>query len=144
MSLYARVLDDQIIETRDHAETPPILAPSKGVWLAVADGVETAPEGQVLASTVIELQDGLPVRVGVYEAAPRRTIPKSVVQARANDLGKLGLVMALLLQPENAVYFARWFAPDWPNVFYDDEQMLLMLGAVGCTAEEIATITAPV
>jgi len=142
MSLYARVLDGEIIETRDHESDPPVLAPSKGEWLAVTVADPDPPEGQIVTGSVIELQDGAPVQVPTYGAAPRRLIPKSVVQARADDVGKLGLVMALLLQPENAVYFARWFAPDWPNVYADDPQMLAMLGAVGCTEEEIVEITA--
>lgn len=76
------------------------------------------------------------------EPVPRRLIPKSVVQERAHTAGKLAAVMTLLETPGNEIYKARWFAPDWPNVYFDDPQMLTMLAAVGCTAEEIAEITA--
>ena len=72
---------------------------------------------------------------------PRRLIEKSVVQERVNAIGKLDEVMAVLnSQP---IYFARWFAPDWPNVYFDDEGLLAILAAVGCTEAEIEAITAP-
>lgn len=73
---------------------------------------------------------------------PRREIPKSTVQARLADIGKFDTVFAILLaQP---IYFGRWFAPDWPNVFFDDADMLTLLAVAGCTSEEIAVITAAV
>lgn len=72
---------------------------------------------------------------------PRRLIKKSVVQERVNDIGKLGTVLAAL--NAEPLYFARWFAPDWPNVYADDEGLLAVLTAVGCTEGEIAAITAP-
>lgn len=140
MPEYARVLDGAIIETRVLDEAVP-LAPNKGVWMAVTDAVQAAPEGQVLASTSVELQDGAPVRVGAYAAAPRRLIAKSVVQERVNGLGKLGDAFAALnSQP---LQFGRWFAPDWPQVYADDEGLLAMLTAIGLTADQIATVTAP-
>lgn len=72
--------------------------------------------------------------------APRRLIPKSVVQERVNAVGKLGAILtALNAQP---IYFARWFAPNYPNVYFDDPDMLALLAAVGCTAGEIVAITA--
>ncbi len=74
--------------------------------------------------------------------APRRLIPKSVIQERVNDIGKLEAVLAAL--QSQAILYARWFAPDWPNVYYNDAAMLYLLDAVGCTAPEITAITAPV
>ena len=73
---------------------------------------------------------------------PRRLIPKSVIQERVNDIGKLGAVMAVLRSEGQEINYARWFAPDWPNVYFDDPAMLTLLAAVGCTEGEIATITA--
>lgn len=70
----------------------------------------------------------------------RRTIPKSVIQERVNIIGKLDDVLTIL--NSQAIMFARWFAPDWPNVYFDDEGMLQLLTIVGCTPEEIETITA--
>lgn len=71
---------------------------------------------------------------------PRRLIPKSLVQERVHDVGKLELALAAL--NSDAISFARWFAPDWPNVYFDDPGLLAILEAIGCTAEEIEMITA--
>lgn len=72
---------------------------------------------------------------------PRRLIPKSVVQERAYAIGKLDELMTAL--QANSLYFGRWFAPDWPEVYADDAGLLEMLTAVGCTPEQIAEVTAP-
>jgi len=72
---------------------------------------------------------------------PRRLIPKSVVQERMHALGKLGDAFAAL--NSSPIYFGRWFAPDWPNVYFDDEGLLQILSAIGCTEAEIDAITAP-
>jgi hypothetical protein len=72
----------------------------------------------------------------------RRLVPKSVVQERVNALGKLGQVFDMLRSAGHEIYYARWFAPDWPNVYADDEGLLDILNAVGCTPDEINTITA--
>lgn len=77
----------------------------------------------------------------VEEPPPRRLIAKSLVQERVHVLGKLGIAFAAL-QAE-PILFGRWFAPDWPNVYADDENLLLLLNAIGCTEAEIAEITAP-
>jgi len=75
------------------------------------------------------------------EPAPRRLIAKSLVQERVHAIDKLGIAFAAL-QAE-PILFGRWFAPDWPNVYADDENLLLLLNAIGCTEAEIAEITAP-
>lgn len=74
------------------------------------------------------------------EAPPRRLIPKSVIHERVNAIGKLGDALSVL--NAEPIYYARWFAPDWPNVFFDDEALLLVLAAIGCTPEEIEAVTA--
>ena len=82
--------------------------------------------------------------IAALEAAltpARRLIPKSVVQERLNTLGKLGAAFTAL--NSNPIYFGRWFAPDWPEVYFDDEGLLEVLGAIGCTEAEIAQVTAP-
>lgn len=71
----------------------------------------------------------------------RRLIPKSVVQERMNDIGKLGAAFAAL--NSNPIFFGRWFAPDWPNVYFDDEGLLSILTAIGCTEAEVASVTGP-
>lgn len=81
--------------------------------------------------------------IGVTRGAPevlRRLLPKSLVQERVNNIGKLDDVLALLMAPGNAIFYARWFAPDWPNVYYDDAGLLSILGAVGCTPTQITAI----
>lgn len=74
----------------------------------------------------------------------RRLIPKSVVQERVESLGKLEAARALLRQPGYAIYEMRWLAPDWPNVYFDDEGLLQILAAIDCTDEEAAFVTGPV
>ena len=70
----------------------------------------------------------------------RRTIPKSTVWARLVALGKADAAKTAL--DADAVAWGRWFSPDWPNVFADDEGLLAFLDALGLTAEEIAAVTA--
>ena len=71
---------------------------------------------------------------------PAALLPKSLIQERVNDLGKLQQVFAILnSQP---IMFARWFAPDWPNVNADDAGLHQILAAVGLTDEQIAQVTA--
>lgn len=77
------------------------------------------------------------------EPAPRRLVPKSSIQERVNAAGKWDAAMALLMPGGvPTINYARWFAPDWPQVYADDENMLAILTAAGCTPEEIAEITA--
>lgn len=76
------------------------------------------------------------------QPAPRRLIPKSVIHERVNDIGKLGAVLTALRAEGQEINYARWFSPDWPNVYFDDPAMLTLLSEVGCTEGEIATITA--
>lgn len=104
---------------------------------------DPAPAGKVIKSETIKLVNKLPVAKSVFENAPepeRRKIKKSVIHERVNETGKLAAVLAVL-QTE-AILYARWFAPDWPEVYFDDPNMLAVLAGVGCTPEEVAAITA--
>jgi len=110
-----------------------------------ASGISTivepaVPDGQRIASSELQVIDGAVVRVAEFEAIPvvRRLIPKSVIQDRLIAAGKIAAVLAAL-QSSPADY-VKWFAPDWPNVFADDERMIEVLIAVGADVE---TITAP-
>lgn len=108
----------------------------------IVDGDDTPPEGEVFAGWAAQLEDvdGVPTRVATFAVPARRLIAKSVVQERVDAEGKMGdALTALLSQP---LQFARWFAPDWPNVYADDEGLLMLLAAIGCTEGQIATITA--
>lgn len=95
------------------------------------------PEGdQVLRELTVD-------EVATLQAgAARRQLPKSLVWARIVDLGKAAAAKALLDQ--DAVAWGRWFAPDWPNVFADDQGLLDFLGAgaLGLTEEQISAVTA--
>lgn len=104
--------------------------------------VTGAPEG----GDLVEFASGLVVCGMLWDGEelalptvtpPRRRIAKSVIQARLIEAGKMDAVFAALMS--SPADFAKWFAPDWPNVFADDERMIEVLKAVGA---DIETITA--
>jgi hypothetical protein len=70
----------------------------------------------------------------------RRTVKKSTLIRRAHDAGILPAIMVILDQPANVYAKARWWSPDWPEVYYDDPDMVAMLTAVGA---DVSAITAP-
>lgn len=78
----------------------------------------------------------------IVAPSARRLIPKSVVQERLNDLGRLADALAIL--NDDPLRFGRWFAPNHPNVYFDDEGLLTVLGPDGLdlTEEQIAAVTA--
>jgi len=100
---------------------------------------EPPEPGQVITATALELDGEAVRRVATYGPAPvvRREIPKSVIQARLIAAGKMDVVFAALIS--SPADFAKWFAPDWPNVFVDDERMIDVLTAVGA---DVSAITA--
>ena len=71
---------------------------------------------------------------------PRPELPKSVVTARVDALGKSADVWALF-QAQPSLAF-KWLSPDWPNVFCDDEGLLAALTYIGLTPEQIAEVVA--
>jgi hypothetical protein len=71
---------------------------------------------------------------------PRRKLPKSTIHSRVNEIGRLGACFAIIQSSPDL--FGKWFAPDWPNVYCDDPGLLQVLEAAGCTADEIAQVTA--
>jgi len=77
---------------------------------------------------------------GKWSIAPtvRQMVLKSIVQARIIDAGKMQQAYAMLTG--NAVYFARWFAPDRPEVYCDDPDAVGLVRALGL---DPATILAP-
>jgi hypothetical protein len=135
---HALVRDGEVIRLEDF-DTTPTLAPNKGAWVPVVDGVEPAPEGEVQIGTSVELQDGVPVRVGVYAAPPRREIEKLVVQERLKAIDKLDAAWTILQSDPDT--FGKWIM-DGKNVFADEPLLLGLLTAIGCTEEEIAAVTA--
>lgn len=97
-------------------------------------------------TTLYDLRDGELVALTAEEAAAlqgptvRRTLPKSTVTGRLIEMGKAAEVKAAL--DADPVAWARWFTPDWPEVFADDEGLMAFLSALGLTPEQIATVTA--
>lgn len=67
--------------------------------------------------------------------APRRMIRKSLVQQRLIDTGFMD--RAYLVLTSQPAAFARWFAPDHPEVYTDDPDALVMLAAIGADPEAI-------
>ncbi|MER8741552.1 hypothetical protein NKH54_00575 [Mesorhizobium sp. M1004] len=67
----------------------------------------------------------------------RRLILKSVVQARIIDAGKMPQAYAMLTG--NPVYFARWFAPDRPEIYCDDPDAIGLVRALGLDPAVILT-----
>jgi hypothetical protein len=78
------------------------------------------------------------VRPAPPQEPVRATVLKSTVQSRIIDAGKMGEAYAALTA--NAVYFARWFAPDRPVVYCDDPDAVLLVTAIGL---DPAVILAP-
>ena len=108
-------------------------------------------QGQLSAADLADLS-WLPPEVTGYEgegffyvepappSPPRRDLPKSLVHSRLRDVGKLGAAWTVL--SSNPDYLGRWLMPGYPTVYADDTDLLAVLAAAGCTATEIANITA--
>ena len=74
-------------------------------------------------------------------APMRRILDKAVVHSRVSALGKLGAVWAILQSDPDLL--GRWLMPGRPDVYADDEGLLAVLAAAGCSEGETAEITAP-
>jgi hypothetical protein len=74
------------------------------------------------------------------EPAARPLIRKSTAIRRAHEAGILTNVMSILDMPQNAYAKARWWAPDWPEVYCDDPEAVAVVQAAG---GDPATILAP-
>lgn len=73
-------------------------------------------------------------------AAIRRLVPKSLVIKRLHEAGKLVAALQVLDLPANIYARERWRTPDWPNVYFDDPDLVAVLTAIGADVE---AITAP-
>lgn len=74
---------------------------------------------------------------GWHPLVERKLVPKSVVQARIIAKGPQYMTQALQMLQSNAVYFARWFAPDHPAVYCDDPDAVGLVNALGLDPNEI-------
>lgn len=84
------------------------------------------------------------VRTVVADPLPpvvRPELPKSTVVSRLNTIGKLAAVFAVI--QSSPLLFGLWFAPDWPNVYCDDADVLSAFSAAGLTADEVSQVMAP-
>ena len=93
-----------------------------------------APEGKIVAGPdrLVADKDGRPVIERDYEDAPpppRPMVRKSVVQDRLIEIGKIDAAYEALTS--NPASFARWFAPDRPEVYCDDPDAIQLLRAIG-------------
>lgn len=87
-------------------------------------------------ATADELAEAFP---GYSPVVERSKVRKSVVMQRLIDLNKMDQAYGMLAaQP---TYFARWFAPDHPEVFADDPDATAFVTALGL---DPAVILAPV
>lgn len=75
-----------------------------------------------------------------FASKARRVVKKSTLIRRAHDAGVLSFIMTALDNPVNAYAKARWWSPDWPEVYFDDPDMVALLTAAGA---DVAAITAP-
>jgi hypothetical protein len=104
--------------------------------VAVVDFVP--PEGkQPVGAPTFEIDGGELVETfDVVDRPPvRPMVRKSTVQARLITAGKMPAAFQALMS--NPVYFARWFAPDHPQVYCDDPDALVLLAAIEADPEII-------
>lgn len=79
-------------------------------------------------SELVDVLKAFNCKTGVL-APDRVPIRKSTVVTRLIAAGLIEEALSALLA--NAAAFARWTAPDWPEVYQDDEDVLGLLGAIG-------------
>jgi hypothetical protein len=106
------------------------------------DLIEVGPDGGANGGPVIsgQLWDGEAFTNPPLPPPPRRLIPKSTVQERLISLGKADDADAAL--EANKVAKFRWFAPNHPNVFADDEALLVFLAGLGLSESQVEAVTA--
>lgn len=110
------------------------------IWVENPDDYD--PGEKVIALATDEVAIGWLYVNGQFEAPPpppepRKLVAKSVVQQRIIDKGPQYMTQALEMLQSNAVYFARWFAPDHPAVYCDDPDAIGLVNALGLDPNEI-------
>lgn len=112
--------------------------------------IQTAFDGTVTlidpadAGRTLVIPAGSPDRdaqiIAFFGPPPRTLVRKSTVIRRLHDAGKLAAVMGVLDAPANVYAKARWWSPDWPEIYTDDPEAVAIVSAVGGDA---AVILAP-
>lgn len=114
-----------------------------GVWspddldqygLAVAEPF-VVPEGEIVKPQGAESFDEREGKVWQTRETmplPRRMVRKSTIIARLTD-HQLDQAISML----SVRQAERWRAPDQPAVYFDDPDMLLVLGAIGADVEHV-------
>ncbi|TIL82182.1 MAG: hypothetical protein E5Y89_06240 [Mesorhizobium sp.] len=113
---YARIIDG-VVDALS-LDQPMIEQEPEPGWLEVAD--------DVFAGFLFDGQNFTPP---APDPQPRQTVPKSVVQSRIIDAGKMADAYAALTA--NPIHFARWFAPDHPSVYCDDPDAVGLVTGLG-------------
>jgi len=118
-------------------------------WHWIVDGNETRFWSSAAGAYVETLSDGAGVTriaseseldevlaaYGLLGPTARRKVRKSLVQARLIAAGRMDA--AYIELTANPTFFARWFAPDHPEVYADDPDALALLQAIGADPEMI-------
>ena len=109
----------------------------KRFWSSAAGAyVEERPKDAGVTHIASEAElDQVLAPYGLLGPTARRKVLKSVVQARLIAAGKMDAAYAALTS--NPVYFARWFAPDRPEVYADDPDALALLQAIKADAKTV-------
>lgn len=114
--------------------SPPVLGWEGDGYNLVAITPVAVPAGQQIAGPVTLTYDAASntaVESATLQPIPvvRPMVPKSLVQSRIIAAGKMDAAYAMLTG--NSAFFARWFAPDWPQVYCDDPDAIAFVHALG-------------
>ncbi len=106
-------------------------------WSSAAGAyVDELPAGAGVTRIASESElDEVLAAYGLLGPTARRKVRKSTVQARLIDVGKMDAAYVALTA--NPTYFARWFAPDHPEVYADDPDTIALLMVIGADPESI-------
>lgn len=103
----------------------------------------TGPDGQTLeiAGGISDADRDAQV-VAFFGPPPvvRTLVRKSTVIRRLHEAGKLAAVMEVLDAPANVYAKARWWSPDWPEIYTDDPEAVAVISGVG---GDVSVILAP-
>lgn len=118
-------------------ELPDDWFPTIQAAVSALDPIDGNPEDMFICTRIgseSELDEVL-AAYGLLGPTARRKVRKSIVQARLIAVGKMGEAYTVLTA--NPIFFARWFAPDHPEVYADDPDAIALLIAIGANPESI-------